>query len=149
MDAEAGVGVLELLVAIFVAAMIVVFVMPSLENYQKLRDLRQASRQLASDLRLTQQYAGTLDEPVRLTYTASPAPGYTIAKSAGGQLKSAALPVTISVSGSYASGPAEFIASGAPTAAGEFCLTEGTQIMRVDVTAGTGRVQVTEVATCP
>jgi len=145
-----GFGVLELLMAIAVGAIIVALVMPALERYQKVRDLRHASRQLLSDVRLAQQQAVTLDEQVRLIYTAGPPSRYSIEKLDGSGLDHTDLPAAVTVTGSYTAAPLEFRASGAPVASGEFCLTEGTQWFRLDVNAGTGRAQLTEeAAACP
>ena len=145
-----GFGVLELLMAIAVGAIIVALVMPALERYQKVRDLRHASRQLLSDVRLAQQQAVTLDEQVRLIYTAGPPSRYSIEKLDGSGLDHTDLPAAVTVTGSYTAAPLEFRASGAPVASGEFCLTEGTQWLRLDVNAGTGRAQLTEeAAACP
>lgn len=144
-----GFGVLELLMAIAVGAIIVALVMPALERYQKVRDLRHVSRQLLSDVRLAQQQAVTLDEHVRLVYTAGPPSRYSIEKLDGSGLKHAVVPVAVAVTGSYAATPLEFRSSGAPLAPGEFCLTEGTQWIRLDVSAGTGRAELAEAAGCP
>ena len=144
-----GFGVLELLMAIAVGAIIVALVMPALERYQKVRYLRHASRQLLSDVRLAQQQAVTLDEQVRLIYTAGPPSRYSIEKLDGSGLAHTDLPAAVTVTGSYTAAPLEFRASGAPVASGEFCLTEGTQWFRLDVNAGTGRAQLTEAAACP
>ena len=145
-----GFGVLELLIAIAVGAVIIALVIPALERYQKVRELRQASRQLLSNVRLAQQQAITLDENVRLAYTAGPPSRYSIEKLDGSGLRHVDLPVAVEVTGSYVVGtPLEFRPSGAPLAAGEFCLTEGTQWFRLDVNAGTGRAQLTEAAACP
>ena len=144
-----GFGVLELLMAIAVGAIIVAMVIPALERYQRIRELRQASGQLLANVRLAQQHAITLDENVRLVYVAGPPGRYSIEKLDGSGLAHTDLPAAVTVTGSYTAAPLEFRASGAPVASGEFCLTEGTQWFRLDVNAGTGRAQLTEAAACP
>jgi len=144
-----GLGMLELLLALALGAAIVVLVLPALTRYQQVRDLRHASRQLLSDVRLAQQQAQTLDENVRLVYSSGPPSRYTLEKTDGSPLKQTDLPATVVLSGAYTVTPLEFRPSGGPVAAGEFCLTEGTQTFRLEVTAGTGRAQLSEVASCP
>lgn len=146
----AGIGVIEILIAIVLIGVMTVLLLPSLERYQKVRELRHASRQLLSDVRLTQQHAVTLDENVRLVYAAGTPGSYTVEKvSDGGDIKQVTLPTGVTVSGSFASTALQFSATGAPAAPGQFCLTEGTQIIRLDVAAATGRAILTEVTTCP
>lgn len=146
----AGIGVIEILIAVVLMGVMVVLLLPSLERYQKIRDLRHASRQLLGDVRLAQQHAVTLDENVRLVYTAGTPGSYTVEKvSDGSDLKQVTLPAAITVSGSFASTALQFSATGAPAAPGQFCLTEGTQIIRLDVAAATGRAALSEGITCP
>jgi len=140
---------LELLLALALGAAVVVLVLPSFARFQQVRDLRHAGRQLLSDVRMAQQHAQTLDENIRLVYSTGPPPRYTVQKADGSPLKQTDLPATVTVTGSYVATPLEFRPSGAPVAAGEFCLTEGTQILRLEVTAGTGRAQLSEVTACP
>lgn len=144
-----GFAALELLIAIAVGALIVALAIPALERYQRLRDLRQSGRQLLAAVRLAQQQAGTLDEDVRLVYTAGPPARYTIERLDGTGLHHAVLPAGLMLSGSYAGTPLQFRPSGAPVAPGEFCLTEGTQWLRLDVSPLTGRASLTEAAACP
>ncbi|MDQ7843055.1 MAG: GspH/FimT family protein [Armatimonadota bacterium] len=144
-----GLGMLELLLALALGAAVVVLVLPSFARYQQVRDLRHAARQLLADVRLAQQHAQTLDANVRLVYAPGPPSRYTLEKADGSPLKQTEVPATVTVSGSYIATPLEFRPSGAPAAAGEFCLTEGTQILRLDVAAGTGRAQLSEVTSCP
>lgn len=150
MTREAGIGVIEILFVIVLIGVLAVIALPALVSYQASRDLRHAARQLNADLRLTQQFAITQDEKFRLVYTSAPASSYTIQKSADSTVvKSADLPPTITVTGSFVATPAEFAPTSAPIAAGEFCLSDGTATLKVDVQPATGRVQIAEVATCP
>lgn len=146
---ERGFGVLELLIAIAVGAVIVAMVIPAVERYQRVRELRQTSRGLLSNVRLAQQQAVALDENVRLVFAAGPPGRYSIEKLDGSGLRRVDVPSGVTVSGSYTLTPLEFRSSGAPVASGEFCLTEGTQWFRLDVNAGTGRAQLAEVTACP
>lgn len=146
----AGIGVIEILIAVVLMGVMVVLLLPTLERYQKIRDLRHASRQLLADVRLTQQHAITLDENVRLAYAGGTPGSYTVEKVADGtDLKHVTLPASVAVGGSFASTALQFSATGAPAVPGEFCLTEGTQTLRLDVTAATGRARLSEVTTCP
>lgn len=147
---SAGIGVIEILIALVLMGVMIVLLLPTLERYQKLRDLRHASRQLLADVRLTQQHAITLDENVRLLYAGGPPGSYTVEKAVdGSDLKHVTLPASVTVGGSFAFTALQFSATGAPATPGEFCLTEGTQIFRLDVAAATGRAQLSEVAACP
>lgn len=146
----AGIGVIEILIAVVLMGVMIVLLLPTLERYQKLRDLRHASRQLLADVRLTQQHAITLDENVRLLYAGGTPGSYTVEKvSDGADLKHVTLPASVSVGGSFVATALQFSATGAPAVPGEFCLTEGTQTFRLDVAAATGRAQLSEVTTCP
>jgi type II secretory pathway pseudopilin PulG len=150
MEHSRGIGVIEILVVIMVLGVMTVVALPQLERYMASRDLVHAARQLGGDLRLTQQYAITQDERFQLVYTTAPSSRYTIRKSSDSTLmKDADLPAGITITGSFASTPAEFTSTGAPSAAGQFCLSDGTLILRVDVQPATGRVQITEVVSCP
>jgi len=144
-----GLGMLELLFALALGAALVVLVLPALQRYQQVRELRHASRQLLSDVRLAQQQAQALDENVRLVYTSGPPSRFTMQKTDGTPLKHTDVPVAVTVAGVYVLTPLEFRPSGAPLAGGEYCLTEGTQVVRLDVSGETGRVQLAEVASCP
>jgi len=148
--ADAGVTFLELLVALFLVTIMAALLLPTLERYRRVRELRQTARQLLADVRLAQQQAVALDENVRVVYTAGPSPEYAIEKSSDGTaLKHVPVPATLTISGSFATAPLEFSPTGAPAAAGEFCLTEGTQYYRLDVAAATGRATLQEVTGCP
>jgi len=148
--AATGIGVIEILIAVVLMGVMIVLLLPTLERYQKVRDLRHASRQLLADVRLTQQHAITLDENVRLLYTGGAPGSYTVEKvSDGSDLKHVALPASVTMDGSFAATALQFSATSAPAAPGEFCLTEGTQTFRLDVAAATGRAQLSEVTTCP
>ncbi|MBI2247869.1 MAG: hypothetical protein HYU65_08055 [Armatimonadetes bacterium] len=149
MSREDGIGVIEILFVIMVIGLLAVVSLPQLERYQAARDLRHSARQMSGDLRLAQQFAITQDERFRLVYVAAPS-SYTIQRSADSTvMKAADLPPSVTVTGSYAGTPVEFAATGAPSAPGEFCLSDGTQILKVDVQPATGRVQISEVVTCP
>lgn len=150
MRTQAGIGVIEIVFVIMLLGVLAVISLPSLVSYQANRDLRHAARQLSGDLRATQQFAITQDEKFALVYTAAPGPAYTIQKSSDSSVVRAAdLPPSVTVTGSFAGTPAEFASTGAPAVGGEFCLTNGTLILKVDVQAATGRVQIAEVTTCP
>jgi type II secretory pathway pseudopilin PulG len=149
MSGRGGFAALELLIAIALGALIVALAIPALERYQRLRDLRQSGRQLLGVVRLAQQQAGTLDEDVRLVVAAGPPARYTIERLDGTGLHHGELPAAVALSGSYAATPLQFRPSGAPVAPGEFCLTEGAQWLRLDVSALTGRAGLAEAAACP
>lgn len=147
---EAGIGLLEILFVIMLLGLMTVVALPQLERYMTARDVTHAARQLGGDVRATQQFAITQDERFRLVYNAGPNPAYTIQKSSDGSVvRQADLPATITVTGSFAATPIEFNPTGAPVASGEFCLTNGTLIRKVDVRPATGRVSVSEVSVCP
>lgn len=149
MSGRRGFAALELVIAIAVGALIVALAIPALERYQRLRDLRQTGGQFLAAVRLAQQHAATLDEDVRVVYTAGPPGRYTIERLDGTSLHRGELPPALTVSGSYAAAALQFRPSGAPVVPGEFCLTEGTQWLRLDVSAGTGRARLAEAASCP
>ena len=144
-----GFAALELLIAIAVGALLVALVIPSLERYQRGRELRHSAQQLLGAVRLAQQQAVTRDEDVRLVYTAGPPGRYAIERLDGTGLHHAVLPTALTVTGSYVVTPLQFRPTGTPLAGGEFCLTEGTRWLRLDVSAGTGRAQLAEVSSCP
>ncbi|HXF81154.1 MAG TPA: GspH/FimT family pseudopilin [bacterium] len=144
-----GVSALELLIAVAVGAVLVIVVAPALERYQRLRELRQGAQLLLAAVRLAQQQATTLDEEVRLVYAAGPPGRYTVETLGGAGLHHGELPAAVAVSGTFAATPLRFRPSGAPVAAGEFCLTEGTRWYRLDVSPQTGRAALGEVASCP
>ncbi|HET6780481.1 MAG TPA: hypothetical protein VFH67_00095 [bacterium] len=147
---ETGIGLLEILFVIMLLGLTTVVALPQLERYMTARDVTHSARQLGGDVRATQQFAITQDERFRLVYTAVPSPAYTIQKSSDGSVvRQADLPVTITVTGSFATTPVEFTPTGAPVASGEFCLTNGTLIRRIDVRPATGRISVSEVSACP
>lgn len=145
---DRGLTMIELLAALIFIAFLAVVALPRLEQYEASRNLKQAARQLGGDVRLAQQYAITQDEKFRLVYTASPS-GYTIQKvSDSSVVKQADLPPGITVSGSLAGTPVEYGATGAPTASGQFCLSDGVTILKVDVQPATGRVGISEDSSC-
>ncbi len=147
MRSEQGFGILELLLVLAVGAILVVVALPHLQRYLALRDLEQTARLLGADLRLTQQYAVTQDEPYRLEYAA---PQYTLRRiSDGTATKIVDVPATVTVTTSFPSNRVDFTATGAPVQAGVFCLTDGTATLKIDVLPATGRTQITEVSTCP
>jgi type II secretory pathway pseudopilin PulG len=148
-DGVRGVTALELLIVVAVGALLIILVVPALERYQRVRELRQSAQVLLAAVRLAQQQAATLDEEVRLVYTAGPPGRYTVETLGGAGLHHGELPASIAVSGTFAATPLRFRPSGAPVAAGEFCLTEGTRWYRLDVSAQTGRAVLAEVTACP
>jgi len=147
MRTEQGFGILELLLVLTVGAILVVVALPHLQRYLALRDLEQTARLLGADLRLTQQYAVTQDEPYRLEYAA---PQYTLRRiSDGTAAKIVDVPATVTVTTSFPSNRVDFTATGAPVQTGVFCLTDGIATLKIDVLPATGRTQITEVSTCP
>lgn len=147
---DGGLGVIEILFVIMLLGAMTVVALPQLERYMATRDLTHAARQLGGDIRLAQQFAITQDERFRLVYTAALSSAYTIQRSSDGTIvKQADLPATVTVTGSFAGIPVEFAATGAPVAGGEFCLTDGARILKVDVRPATGRVNISEVGACP
>ncbi len=142
-----GMGVLEVLVALVVAAVLVVAGLPPLQRYLALRDLEQTARAMGADLRLTQQYAVTQHEAFRLAYTP---PRYAIVRASDGAVvKEVDVPPAVAVTSTFPSDTVEFSPTGAPAAAGRFCLTDGANARRVEVLPATGRVFVQEVPSCP
>ncbi len=149
MKNQHGFGVLELLLALAIMAVLVVAALPNLQRYLAQRDLQQTARLLSTDLRLAQQYAVTQNEPYRLQYT-SAAANYTLLRvSDATVVKQVDLPATVVITSTFAGDRAEFAATGAPVQTGMFCLTDGTDVLKVDVQPATGRAQITEVPTCP
>lgn len=147
---QAGIGLLEILFVIMLLGLMTVVALPQLEGYLSVRDVTHAARLLGGDLRATQQFAITQDERFRLVYTALPSSAYAIQRSSDGSVvRQVDLPATVTVTGSFSTTPIEFTPTGAPVASGEFCLTNGTLIRRIDVRPATGRVSVSEVSTCP
>ncbi len=147
MRTEQGFGILELLLVLTVGAILVVVALPHLQRYLALRDLEQTARLLGADLRLTQQYAVTQDEPYRLEYAA---PQYTLRRiSDGTAAKIVDVPATVTVTTSFPSNGVDFTATGAPVQTGVFCLTDGIATLKIEVLPATGRTQITEVSTCP
>lgn len=147
MRTEQGFGILELLLVLAVGAILVVVALPHLQRYLALRDLEQTARLLGADLRLTQQYAVTQDEPYRLEYAA---PQYTLRRiSDGTAAKIVDVPATVTVTTSFPSNRVDFTATGAPVQTGVFCLTDGIATLKIEVLPATGRTQITEVSTCP
>lgn len=144
---QAGLGVLEVLVALMVAAVLVVAGLPSLQRYLALRDVEHTARGLGVDLRLAQQYAVTQHEAFRLAFAP---PGYAIVRvSDGTAVKQVEVPASVTVTTTFPADTVEFSPTGAPSSAGSVCLTDGTVARRVDVLAATGRVSVQEVPSCP
>jgi len=147
---EAGIGLLEILFVIMLLGLMTIVALPQLERYITARDVTHSARQLVGDVRATQQFAITQDERFRLVYTALPSPAYAIQKSSDGSVvRQVDLPTTVTVTGSFATTPVEFTPTGGPVASGEFCLTNGTLIRKIDVRPATGRVSVSEVSVCP
>lgn len=150
MSGDRGLGVIELVLALVILGLLAVITVPQVSRYQASRDLRHAARLLAGDLRLTQQYAVTQDENFRLVYSATPNSEYSIVRMSDSTVvRLTQLPETITVSGSFAATPVEFAPTGAPALAGEFCLTDGNNIIKVNVLVATGRVEQAEVTSCP
>jgi Tfp pilus assembly protein FimT len=146
-DGVRGWGVVEVLVALTVAAVLVVVGLPPLQRYLALRDLEHAARGLGADLRLTQQYAVTQHEAFRLASTPS---GYAIIRASDGTVvKQVDIPATVTVTSTFVADTAEFAATGSPASAGSFCLTDGTNARKVEVLPATGSVSVQEVPSCP
>ena len=144
---QVGLGVLEVLVALMVAAVLVVAGLPLLQRYLALRDVEHTARSLGADLRLAQQYAVTQHEGFRLT---SAPPGYAIVRvSDGATVKQVEVPASVTVTSTFPADTVEFSPAGVPSSAGSFCLTDGAAARRVDVLAATGRVSVQEVPSCP
>lgn len=142
-----GLGVLEVLLALTLVAVLVAVGLPPLQRYLALRDLEQTARGLAADLRLTQQYAVTQHEAYRLAYAAG---RYTIARVSDGAVsKQVDVPASVTVTSTWAGDAVEFAPTGAPAAAGSFCLTDGSTARQVEVLPATGRVSVQEVPACP
>lgn len=147
---EGGIGMIEILIVIMLLGLMTVVALPRLEGYMTARDVTHAARQLGGDVRATQQFAITQDERFRLVYTATPSPAYTIQRSSDGSVvRQADLPATITVIGSFVTTPLEFTPTGAPVASGEFCVTNGIMIRKIDVRPATGRVNVSDVSACP
>lgn len=147
MNTVRGFGLIELLLVLALGAVLVVVALPHLQRYLAVRDLDQTARLLGADLRLTQQYAVTQDEPYRLEYAA---PQYSLRRiSDGTASKIVDVPATVTVTTSFPSNRVDFTATGAPVQTGVFCLTDGTAILKIDVLPATGRAQITEVSTCP
>lgn len=150
MRTEQGITIIEVVVAIILLGLLTVLTLPQLQRYAAGRDLRHVARYLSGDIRLTQQYAVTQHENFRLVYAAAPASGYTIRRvSDNAVIKEAELPETVAVTGAFASTPVEFSSTGAPAQAGAFCLGDGSGLLKVDVQPATGRVQISEVTSCP
>ncbi len=146
-----GFGLLELLLALAIMAILVAAALPNLQRYLAQRDLQQTARLLSTDLRLAQQYAVTQNEPYGLQYTSASAQYTLLRVSDGTVVKQVDLPATVVITSTFAGNRAEFAATGAPVQVqgGMFCLTDGTGVLKVDVQPATGRAQITEVPTCP
>src|SRR2546429_2727167 len=123
----------------------------SMQKSSSRRDMLQGARQLAGDLRLTQQFAMTQGQNFKLVYAASSTSSYTIVKSSDSSVsKSFLLPSSLIMTSTFTGNTAEFAATGAPVQSGTFCLSAGVSTkMKVDVLAGTGRTTDQEVTTCP
>lgn len=149
MRTQDGFGVLELLLALAIMAILVVAALPNLQRYLAQRDLQQTARLLSTDLRLAQQYAVTQNEAYRLQYVGAAA-NYTLLRvSDGTVVKQVDLPATVVITNTFTGDRAEFAATGAPVQGGTFCLTDGTGALKVEVLPATGRVEITEAPTCP
>ncbi len=149
MRTQRGFAVLELMLALAIMGLLAVVALPSLQRYMAQRDLQQTARQLGTDLRLTQQYAVTQNEPFRLAYVAASAQYSLLRVSDGTLVKQVGVPSTLSISSTFTSDRVDFTATGAPVQSGAFCVSDGTAILMVDVQPGTGRAQIAEVPTCP
>lgn len=149
MKNQDGFGLLELLLALAIMAILVAAALPNLQRYLAQRDLQQTARLLSADLRLAQQYAVTQNEAYRLQYTSASAQYTLLRVSDGTVVKQVDLPATVVITSTFSSDRAEFAATGAPVQSGMFCLTDGTGVLKVDVQPATGRAQISEVPTCP
>jgi len=148
---EGGFNFIELTVAIALMGILAVVSLSSMSKYTARRDILQGGRQLAGDLRLTQQFAMTQGQNFKLVYAASSTSSYTIVKSSDSSVsKSFLLPSSLIMTSTFTGNTAEFAATGAPVQSGTFCLSAGVSTkMKVDVLAGTGRTTDQEVTTCP
>lgn len=85
MKARKGFSAFELLVGTFVIIMITIISVPLITNYQKTTKLRSEARELATNLRLTQQLAIT-EQAVYNLKIADGFDSYSIVKSTNGEL---------------------------------------------------------------
>src|SRR5207249_10116068 len=72
---------IEIILAVAIMGILTVISLSSMQKYSSRRDMLQGARQLAGDLRLTQQFALTQGQNLRLVYAASATSSYTILKS--------------------------------------------------------------------
>lgn len=149
--ADDGIGFIEIIVAIALMGLLAVLSLSSMRTYASRRDMLAAGRQLAGDLRLTQQLAVTQDQNFRLVYAPSSTSSYTIRRVSDNSIsKDVLFPSTVTVTGTFAGNLAEFRPTGGPVQTGTFCVSSAVStVMKVDVLAGTGRTTLQEVSTCP
>jgi len=151
MRTDEGFSFIEIILAVAIMGILTVISLSSMQKYSSRRDMLQGARQLAGDLRLTQQFAMTQGQNFKLVYAASSTSSYTIVKSSDSSVsKSFLLPSSLIVTSTFTGNTAEFAATGAPVQSGTFCVSAGVSTkMKVDVLAGTGRTTDQEVTTCP
>src|SRR5881409_2508844 len=120
---EGGFNFIELTVAIALMGILAVVSLSSMSKYTARRDILQGGRQLAGDLRLTQQFAMTQGQNFKLIYAPSSTSSYTIVKSSDSSVsKYVLLPSSLTVTSTFTGNTAEFAATGAPVQSGTFCL---------------------------
>ena len=159
MRTDKGFSFIEVTIAVALMGILAVISLSSMKTYLARRDMLQGARQLAGDLRLTQQYAMTYkeqDRSFRLAYSPTSTSSYTIRKvkdsdgSVISTLKDVQFPASLTVTSTFTGNTAQFTPTGAPTQNGTFCISAGVSTtMKVDVLAGTGRTTDQEVTTCP
>src|SRR2546426_11456345 len=83
MRTDKGFSFIEVTIAVALMGILAVISLSSMKTYLARRDMLQGARQLAGDLRLTQQYAMTYkeqDRSFRLAYSPTSTSSYTIRK---------------------------------------------------------------------
>ena len=149
---DKGFSFIEVAIAVVLMGILAVISLTSMKTYSARRDMTAGGRQLAGDLRLTQQLAMAQGQNFKLVYAPSSTSSYTIIKSSDSSLsKSVLLSSSLTVTSTgFTSNTAEFAKTGAPVQSGTFCVSAGVStIMKVDVLAETGRVTDQEVSVCP
>lgn len=145
MAGERGITLIEVVIALVLIGLATIFVLPRLEGYRALVDLRRTAFAVAADLRVAQQLAVSRDANHRWVYASAPSPHYTVERVGGSVVKDVDVPASVTVSADPAGLSPEFTPTGAPLVPGDICLADAAgNVYTISVQIATGRVALQE-----